>query len=33
MRNIQEPREDDDLEGTDYEIEHDPQTIKRNLLE
>ena len=27
MRNIQEPREDENIEDTDTELEHGPQTI------
>ena len=30
MSNIQEPREDDDLEDTDTDLEHDPQTIEKD---
>ena len=31
MSNIQEPREDDDLEDTDTDLEHVPQSNEKDL--
>ena len=33
MINIQEPREDKNIEDTDYELEHGTQTIENDLEE
>ena len=33
MRNIKEPREDDDLQDTDTNMEHGPQSIEKDLEE